>query len=55
MNYYKEILTNIELHADELMTEDGIHHDDWSDREHEYIPQILEQIAELYDLTITIE
>lgn len=49
MSSIKKIMEEIEVLASENMTEDGIHHDDWSDREHEYIHDILETITSSYE------
>lgn len=40
---------NIEELAAENMTEDGIHHDDWTDHEGEYIHAILDDIISTYE------
>jgi len=42
------IQTNIIELAMEDMTEDGIHHDDFPDREHEYVDSIMKTLNE-YD------
>jgi len=45
----KTIMENIEVLAMEDMTEDGIHHDDFPDRESEYIAERLKQLLENYE------
>jgi len=40
----KTIYKNLEELAMENMTEDGIHHDDFPDRQAEYIDQIIEEL-----------
>ena len=45
----KTIIENIEVLASENMTEDGIHHDDWGDREAEYIHDIITGLIEHYE------
>ena len=42
----KKILEAIEELAMEDMTEDGIHHDDFPDKEAEYKMEIIKQLAE---------
>ena len=41
-----KIFTDIQDLAAENMTEDGIHHDDWSDHEGEYIENIIKDLTE---------
>jgi len=43
----KTIQDNIVELAAEDMTEDGIHHDDWTDHEGKYIADILERLLEV--------
>lgn len=40
-------MENLRELASENMTEGGIHHDDWPDQEHEYIDEILKELAEM--------
>ena len=42
-------MENIEVLAMDRMTEDGIHHDDFPDREAEYIAEILEYLIDSYE------
>ena len=48
----KTIQQAIELLAAEEMTEDGIHHDDWPDRESEYINEIMMSLLESYEIEL---
>jgi len=41
-----KIFTDIQELAAENMTEDGIHHDNWSDHEGEYIANIITELIE---------
>ena len=43
-------MENIEELAMEDMTERGIHHDDFPDHEHEYIAEIIANIARNYQI-----
>jgi hypothetical protein len=45
----KEIIENIVELASEDMTEDGIHHDEWPDREFEYTDKIVRQLIEHFE------
>ena len=40
----KKIFELIREVANDQMTEDGIHHDDWSDLEREYISEIINNL-----------
>jgi len=42
-------MENIEVLAMDRMTEDGIHHDDFPDRQDEYVGRILKDLLEQYD------
>jgi len=44
-----KIFESIEELAAENMTEDGIHHDDWSDHEGEYVEDIIKDLTEIND------
>jgi len=44
-----KIFESIEELAGENMTENGIHHDDWSDHEGEYIADIIKDLKEIND------
>jgi len=46
----KTIIENIETLACENMTEDGIHHDDWSDREWEYTEEIIKELGKHFEV-----
>jgi hypothetical protein len=44
-----KIFENIEELAGENMTEDGIHHTEWSDHGGEYIADIIKDLKEIND------
>jgi hypothetical protein len=46
----KTIMENIETLAAENMTEDYIHHDDWPNREWEYVESIMQTLMEKYEV-----
>ena len=43
----KQIHAEIKILAEERMTEEGIHHDDWVERVDEYIEEIIRELKEL--------
>jgi len=49
----KEIIEQIQVLAMDRMTEDGIHHDDFPDREADYAYDILEELGEVWDIDLT--
>jgi len=46
----KTIAENIVELASENMTEDHIHHDDWPDREHEYVEGIINDLLATFEI-----
>ena len=50
----KQIHEAIQTLASENMTEDGIHHDDWCDREFEYTDSIVRQLVDDFEVEINL-
>ena len=48
----KTIQENIVELAMEEMTEDGIHHDDFPDREYEYVAEIVKDLLEINEIEL---
>jgi len=46
----KTIMENIVELASENMTEDGIHHDDWPDREHDFVEYVMDELLENFEI-----
>jgi len=49
---YKIIQENIVELAMEEMTKDGIHHDDFPDRESEYVAEIVKDLLEINEIEL---